>query len=574
MSKFYPPGTDAKTQDYSSRYTGSAQSPNVLLWHTTEGPSFPSDRVYRNGATAPNVTARVNILSRTLSIRGHFPANRSARALVNQPGGVETNTLNVFQVELVGTCDPAHRHSWGVLKAGIDYIYWPDAEDWALELIAEIPKWLHAEYPAFPIEDGAPRGWLAYPASYGNRNGQRMTAAEWNAGRGMLGHQHADESAHGDPGDLDIDKIVLFALGEIPSHAADDDETGPINFVDPNLYPPLGPTSGPQIVWLRERVALHLDALGQSLADDGADWSLLQAGIRVFQEAQGWSGADANGFVGPVTLARLAADPAAVVPPIPVDTIVELTVVEANLAYYNAAKGKARAIDMVPEIAERLLDTDADVLLLVECGYGQLIPMDAALIERYVRLAGGGKGREIYVDKSLAVVASGLGQVKTMLNGDDKPWAWGVVDKMGLRFGLVAFHNENQDGTDKKSGDDADDIRADQVVEVIDGSDDKFDKLDVPEHTRIVAGDGNSYSWAAAAAARLGRVDAFTVAADATNDEFKTHNNWRSAVTGDHFDLVLTVDANGAVEVDEWTQAIAHDISDHHIITTTIRFHR
>jgi len=309
MSKTFPPGTDTKTQYFARNYPGSKMDPNVLLWHSTEGPSFPSNSVYRNGATAPNVTARVNIGARTLSIRGHYPANMSSRALVNAAGGVETNVLNIFQVELVGTCDPSHRRSWGNLRAGVDYIYWPDAEPWMLELIAQIPAWLHAEYPAFPIEDGAPRGWLPYPDSYGNKNGQRMTAAEWNAGRGMLGHQHAQENHHGDPGDLDVDLIVFYALG------GEGEVTGPetpagSEFVDPNLYPRFGTSEGAHITWLRGRLEEHLRALDLPIAatPTSAKWSEGdRANVQTFQEAQGWAGDDADGYNGPTTLSRLAA---------------------------------------------------------------------------------------------------------------------------------------------------------------------------------------------------------------------------------------------------------------------------
>ncbi|MFD3560872.1 hypothetical protein ACFWVU_14500 [Streptomyces sp. NPDC058686] len=50
-------------------------------------------------------------------VRQHFPANMSSRALVNRNGGVETNTLNVVQIELVGTC----------VKGGPG-LYWPNDE--------------------------------------------------------------------------------------------------------------------------------------------------------------------------------------------------------------------------------------------------------------------------------------------------------------------------------------------------------------------------------------------------------------------------------------------------------------
>lgn len=328
MSRQWPPGTDHTTQNFESRYTGSPMEPNTFCAHTTEGLSFPG---YSSGATAPNLTVRINIAARTASLRGHYPADRSARALENRSGGVQTNTLNVWQVELVGTCDPIHKSTWVVngrtYRAGVDYIYWPDAPDWALELVADIVGWLHEEWPDFPIEDGAPRGWLPYPKSYGSGNGQRMTFSEWNNGRGMVGHQHVPENSHGDPGDFDVDRVVALATGTTaPPVVVPPSTEGP--FLDPNMFPRSGVVEGPQIVWLRKRLRIHLDALqlpnAWGTSDPAGDtWDENdRRNVATFQAAQGWTGDDADGYLGPITLQLLAAEPT-VTPAPPVEPPVD-----------------------------------------------------------------------------------------------------------------------------------------------------------------------------------------------------------------------------------------------------------
>lgn len=79
-----------------------------------------------------------------------------------------------------------------------------------------------------------------------------------------------------------------------------------INYLDPKIYGP-GKT-GPQNDYLLWRLVLHLGIPAE-------DWSdALRAWIREFQLKQGWTGTGADGFVGPETLRRLAADPKVTLP--------------------------------------------------------------------------------------------------------------------------------------------------------------------------------------------------------------------------------------------------------------------
>lgn len=199
---------------FQDEYRGDDMEVNVVVLHTTEGLTVPG---YDGGASAPNLTLLPSIASQRAEWYQHYEVDVSSRALQNLRGGVTTNTNNVVQVELVGTCDPKNRESWRaggkVYKAGVDYIYWPDAPDWLLLELARFIAWCH-EYHGVPLT-GPQRGFLAYPGSYANGKGQRMSFAEWNAFRGICGHQHVPENDHGDPGNINFARIMELARGDV-----------------------------------------------------------------------------------------------------------------------------------------------------------------------------------------------------------------------------------------------------------------------------------------------------------------------------------------------------------------------
>ncbi|GAA1406300.1 hypothetical protein GCM10009639_54040 [Kitasatospora putterlickiae] len=189
-------------------FTGSDMEVNCALLHTTEGPKLYD---YDGGRSAPTVTALPDFAARRLVWYQHFDVDESARALVNAPGGVETNTANVFQIELVGTCDPTTHDAW--TRRGVEHIYWPKPPDWAVRDLAWLMRWLRDEH-GIPLTSGLE--WLPYPSSYG-RSRVRMSVAQWSAFRGWCGHQHAPENDHGDPGDLPIERLLAVAAGQVPA---------------------------------------------------------------------------------------------------------------------------------------------------------------------------------------------------------------------------------------------------------------------------------------------------------------------------------------------------------------------
>lgn len=210
---------------WQSTWGGDAMEVNVIALHTTEGTALDS---YQNGAVAPNFTAAPDFKAKRLNWFQHFDFDVSSRALQNLAGGVETNTLNVSQVELIGTCDEAKATSWGKLRAGVDYVFWPDPPQWALQDLAVLLRWAHTNH-GVPLS--GPSMWLAYgkdsrrpgvtPASYG-ASPARMSFAQWTGFKGICGHQHVPENVHGDPGALPFSKLLALASGAPVTPPEDD----------------------------------------------------------------------------------------------------------------------------------------------------------------------------------------------------------------------------------------------------------------------------------------------------------------------------------------------------------------
>lgn len=300
MTVNYYPGA-SRAYDYSGRYRGTLIKPNAGVIHTTEGTSLPS---YDNGSSAPNITARPNFAKKKLDFYQHYPFNRSARALVNASGGVETNTLNCIQIELVGTCDPKHKRSWDGAKAGKDYIFWPDAPDWALDSLAAFLAW---QYKNNGIQLSGPKTWLAYPSSYG-KTSARMSFSAWTNFNGWCGHAHVPENFHGDPGDLDFAKVISLAKAKakVPGGGSPGEPDKPKP--KPKPMPPYPGASyfGPG------KNNGHITLLGKQLvkkgfgthysSGPGPKWSDSdRKAVAAFQRSRKELRGDADGIPGPLT---------------------------------------------------------------------------------------------------------------------------------------------------------------------------------------------------------------------------------------------------------------------------------
>lgn len=218
-------------QWFGEKYTSATFKPNCGVLHTTEGFGWPG---YGGGAKAPNYTANPNFATERLDWRAHFEDEESSRALENRTGGVETNTANAVQVELVGTCDPKNAKTWAGKVAGKDYIYWPNAPQWALKSLAEFIADMNKRH-GIKIQ-GPASGFVAYPESYGP-GGQRFTFAQWRNFYGWCGHQHVPENDHGDPGALPWGQIETYAkalLSGQPTPSKPTTNTGGTDVATPN----------------------------------------------------------------------------------------------------------------------------------------------------------------------------------------------------------------------------------------------------------------------------------------------------------------------------------------------------
>lgn len=208
LSNYGP--ANKQVQWFAGKYPGSKlnlkATTMVVCLHTTEGTGWPS---YDGGGSAPTYTGQPPLPGKAGSWRAHFPDEMSARALRNLPGGVATNTLNVVQIELIGTCDPKHKTAWGTRKAGRDYVFWPQATEAQMKWLAEILADLHKRHG---LRLQSPLTFKPYPASYGN-NGVRMNATAWRNFTGVCGHMHVPENDHGDPGNINIARILTLARG-------------------------------------------------------------------------------------------------------------------------------------------------------------------------------------------------------------------------------------------------------------------------------------------------------------------------------------------------------------------------
>lgn len=189
------PLADGTTQWFGDTYTGERITPVRLVLHSTETSGWPS---YKGGASAPHLTVRADFEAKRLVWRQHFDLERSARALRNPAGGVETNHADCVQVEIVGTCD----QNW----SGADTLKMWDLPGWALAGLAGFVAWL-AAFTDVPLV--AASEWPRYP----NDDHARFSGREWLAFRGVCGHLHVPENTHQDPGDFPAARLIEEARG-------------------------------------------------------------------------------------------------------------------------------------------------------------------------------------------------------------------------------------------------------------------------------------------------------------------------------------------------------------------------
>lgn len=167
--------------------------PLKLVIHTTETRTIPG---YKDGWVAPHFT--------------YFPAGRyfvqhtscevAARALLNLPGGPQTNRDSAIQLEIV--CYSAK--NIGDIVGGL---WVGHLDDDHLRDIAKLVRWVRDEFAIPTVWPG--RQALSYAAA--NASGFRLAPSVWDSFAGVLGHQHVPENTHWDPGALNWARLLQFA---------------------------------------------------------------------------------------------------------------------------------------------------------------------------------------------------------------------------------------------------------------------------------------------------------------------------------------------------------------------------
>lgn len=194
------PKADAKTQWWEDKYArGTFTAIEKVLLHTTETTGWPG---YQSGALAPTLT----YYCKTRSWRQHNYINTSARALADPDATVvRENRDNVVQIEIIAYADEKMAASVGGLKVSAL------TED-NLKDIAAFLVWIRKEWGGPPLVSTK---FAPYPESYG-ANAYRLTGPQYDAFKGVLGHSNVPAgdswgNRHGDPGALNIDRIMVLA---------------------------------------------------------------------------------------------------------------------------------------------------------------------------------------------------------------------------------------------------------------------------------------------------------------------------------------------------------------------------
>lgn len=176
-------------------FTAETQPRWKLLVHTTEGASYAGARsAYVRNRYAPNLTVGPHpSKAETVHTWQHLPLDSRSTTLADDPGGIRTNRDHVVQVEIVGFAD---------LKQAARYAPWLGVDAWPDWYKAGVGRVLRDVMRLCGIPARCTVRWVPYPQSYGEQAAQRLSSTEFDAYAGILGHQHAPENSHGDPGDL------------------------------------------------------------------------------------------------------------------------------------------------------------------------------------------------------------------------------------------------------------------------------------------------------------------------------------------------------------------------------------
>lgn len=158
--------------------------------HTTETDRLPA---YSTG-NVPHFTLGSDGAGNPVQLWQHLPVTVAARALANEPGGVQTNRHGAIQIEIIGYAANSPT------MAADQPAKFQALRDWM--------RWIEANH-------GVARE--SHHAFAGSTVSATLSDADWEASTGWLGHQHVPENInrHWDPGIIDI--AALLAVAATPT---------------------------------------------------------------------------------------------------------------------------------------------------------------------------------------------------------------------------------------------------------------------------------------------------------------------------------------------------------------------
>jgi N-acetylmuramoyl-L-alanine amidase len=162
----------------------------VGVLHKTISPpgSFrPNSRNYFGHQSYPHFT--VDVQGGRFKCWQHISIKRAAKALRNEPGGVQTNREGVIQIEIVGWADKN-----------------PNLDPVMVAGLKKLMRWVEDNTFITPTCDVDFHPYPP-PMRLGNEP-WRMSFSQWVRYSGWCAHQHTPENTHGDVGALD--KSQLF----------------------------------------------------------------------------------------------------------------------------------------------------------------------------------------------------------------------------------------------------------------------------------------------------------------------------------------------------------------------------
>ena len=192
MRSIYPLASQTRQPRPNLAGGGTFDHVEKLVLHTTETAGWPG---------YPDFAPHLTYDPWKHQWNQHFSLEKSATTLVDAASTkVRENRDFCIQVEIVAYADPKMAKTHGHF---ID-----DIDDQAVHDLADLAAWLHA---TAGLELRLVPGWLPYPQSYGNTK-NRMTGPEYDAFRGVLGHEHVSTNVHGDPGAPPwLDQMLAYA---------------------------------------------------------------------------------------------------------------------------------------------------------------------------------------------------------------------------------------------------------------------------------------------------------------------------------------------------------------------------